>query len=389
MVKRIDLFMPVGGDYGVWHYITEQLFEALRRQGVECRLLQAKKNDPGPFLKALAENPPECTLSVNGLLPDDQGRFFCDMIRIPHVAFIVGSPNLFLPLTRSERSYISCIDRTSVEFFNGVGYSRSFFVPQGADKNLTFDPSAKRTYGVVMLSSFIDYEAVRASWKKKYSEPLRAAMEEAAEAALNDYLTPYYIAFVHALDRQVSKHAGIDPQKLDFVDILDQIELYIRGKDRVELLKAIDEAKVDVFGLAEGLEGWKKYLGNKRNIVIHDAVPFAQAIEIMKHSKIVLNSSPWIKYGGHERIFTGLAAGALVLTNENLYLREHFQDGKSILFYHPYKWGDANHRINEYLADPAKRERVAIQGRNIVMQHHTWDHRAAQLIKEITPLLAP
>ena len=163
--------------------------------------------------------------------------------------------------------------------------------------------------------------------------------------------------------------------------------MYIRGKDRVELVKAIDEAKVDIFGSAESLTGWKKYLGKKRNIAIHDPVPFEQAIDIMKHSKIVLNSCPWIKNGAHERLFTALACGALPITNENIYLREQFQDGKSIVFYRPNHWDKANHRINEYLANSAKREQVAEHGRNIVMKAHTWDNRAAELIKELPPIL--
>lgn len=387
MLERIDLFMPIGGEYGVWLYITKKLHEALQRQGVKCRLLQAERKDPGAFLKTLADNPPECTLSLNGLLPDDQGRFFCDLIKIPHVAFLINSPNLFIPLTRSPLSIVSCSDRSSVDFFKGLGFNNAFFTPLGGDKDLAAEPNTNRIYDVVMHASFIDYEAIRSSWKDKYPTPVRIAMEEAAEAALSDYLTPYHITFVHAIDKQMSKHSGIDPQNIDFLAIFSEIELYLSGKDRVELVSAIDEAKVDIFGSSEGLYGWKKYLGNKRNVVLHDPVPFTQSIEIMKHAKIVLNSSPWNKFGGHERIFTAMACGALVLTNENMFLREHFQDGKSILYYQPYSWDTANHKINEFLADGDKRRRAAEQGRTLLVNNHTWDHRAAQLLKEIEPIL--
>lgn len=387
-MKRIDLFMPLVSNYGVLHDYTQKLYAALQRQGVKCRLLEAKRNDPGPFLKALFDDPPECTLSFNGLLPDDQGRFFCDMIHIPHVACLVDSPNSFLPLIRSPLSIITCVDRSSVDFFQGLGFNNALFLPHATDSRLTVDPKVKRDYDVVMLSSCIDYESIRASWKKKFPTALRQAMEEAAEIALADYMTPFYIAFVQALDRQVSRQTGIDPQAVDFITVLDEIEMYIRGKDRVELVKAVNEAKVDVFGSADSVAGWKKYLGKKHNVVIHEPVPFEQAIEIMKHSKIVLNSSPWIKNGAHERIFNGLACGALVIANENIYLREQFQDGKSIVFYLPGHWDKANHRINEYLANEDKRALVAEHGRNIVMKAHTWDNRAAQLVKELPPILS-
>ena len=260
-------------------------------------------------------------------------------------------------------------------------------MPHAVEKSLINDHSDKREYDVVMLSSCIDYEAIHSSWKKKYSAPICQAMEEAAEKALEDLAKPYYQIFVEALDKQVHLQKGIDPQTIDFIEILDDIEMYIRGKDRVELIKSIKEAKIDIFGSADGAAGWKKYLGDKRNVVIHDPVPFEQALAIMKQSKIVLNSCPWISYGGHERIFAGLACGALVITNENPFLKKEFKDGESIVFYQHGRWDKANHRVNEYLENSSKRDLIAKNGKEIVMNRHTWDHRAKQLIAELSPIL--
>ncbi|MEI8125615.1 MAG: glycosyltransferase [Parachlamydiaceae bacterium] len=386
-MKRIDVFMPPLSAYGVLHYFTQKMHEGLQRCGVSSRLLEAKKDDPKTFLTTLFDNPPECTLSFNGLLPDDQGRFFCDMIRIPHVACLVDSPNSFLPLVRSERTIITCVDNASVDFFKGMGFQRALFMPHAVQADLAPDSGSKRDYDVVMLSSCIDYEGIRSSWKNKYPAPLRKAMEDAAEATLEHPQKPYYQTFAESIDKQISSRSGIDPQGIDFPTVLDDIEMYIRGKDRVELLKNIKDAKVDVFGASDGSRGWKKYLEGHKNIVIHDPVPFEQALLIMKHSKIVLNSCPWITYGGHERIFSGIACGALVLTNENAFLNKEFSDGESIVFYRHGRWDKANHRVNEYLANESKRESVVAKGRSIVMKFHTWDQRAAQLIKELPIIL--
>lgn len=362
------------------------MYEALVRCGVEARLLEAKRDDPGAFLKTLFDNPPECTLSFNGLLPDDQGRFFCDMIRIPHVACLVDSPNSFLPLIKSNSTIITCVDKASVDFFKGLGFNRALFMPHAVERELAPDLKGRRDYDVVVLSSCIDYEGLRRSWKR-FPAPLQKAMEETVEIALEDPTKPYYQIFAEALDRQLSKKAAIDPQTIDFVAILDDIEMFLRGKDRVDLVKAVKDAKVDIFGAGDEGAGWKNYLGDKRNVVVHDPVPFEQALAIMQHSKIVLNSCPWIAYGGHERIFAGLACGALVITNENDYLKHQFQDGESIVFYQHGRLDKANHRVNEYLANSAKREQVAARGRAVVMKGHTWDQRAAQLIKDLPPLL--
>lgn len=387
MVHRIDVIMPPKSQYRVLHHFTRKLFEALQRNGMSCRLLEAKTRDPAPFLETLFEDPPECTLAFNGILPDAQGNFLCDMIKIPHLAYIVDSPNCFVPLISSPLSMIACVDRASVDFFKGLGFNKAIFVPHGVESTLEVDHSAHRDYDVVMLGSGSDYEAIRASWKEKYPFTLRQAMEEAIEHALADITIPYYQAFVQALDRFVSKQTGIDPQDIDFLAVLDEIERFIRSKDRIELLKNINEAKVDVFGFAEGHNDWSKYLGNQSNVTIHDPVPFEQALDIMKHTKILLNSCPWIHCGGHERIFSGFACGALVLANENVYLNQQFVDGESIVFYRPGHWDKANHRINEYLADAEKREKIVRKGRDLVMKFHTWDQRAQVLIQELPKLL--
>jgi spore maturation protein CgeB len=385
VMRKIAIFMPPLSQYSVLHHFTKSLHNALQQQGIETRLLEAKYNDPAPFLDTLLKDPPDCTLSFNGLLPDEQGRFLSDMIHIPHVACLVDSPINFLPLIRSPHSIITCVDRDGIDFFNGLGFQNAFFMPHAVESSLAPDLPTKREYDVLMLSSCIDYEEIRNNWKKKYPKPLREALEEAAEQTLSDQETPYYQAFVAALDKQVSKQSGIDPSTIDFIACLDDLEMFIRGKDRVELVKAVQDAKVDIFGSAEGLTGWKKYLGNKRNVAIHDPVPFDQALATMKHSKIVLNSSPWIKNGGHERIFSGLACGALVITNENIFMREQFKDGDSIVFYQHNKWDKANHRVNEYLANVEKREQIIQKGRQLVEANHTWNQRAAQLIRDLAP----
>ena len=87
--------MPPLNSYSLLQYFTIKMHEALLRLGVQSRLLEAKNKNPAPFLKVLFEDSPDCTLSFNGLLPDEQGRFFSDMIKIPHVAFIVDSPLKF------------------------------------------------------------------------------------------------------------------------------------------------------------------------------------------------------------------------------------------------------------------------------------------------------
>lgn len=388
MIKRIDLFLPPNvSQYGVLHHFTQKLYEALLRIGVNARILVAQHDNPKPFLAELFKDVPDCTLSFNGLLPDEEGRFFADLIRIPHVAFVVDSPNGFVSLANSPYTVIASVDQNACDFFRGVNAKNVLFLPHGVEKNLNFPRDEERPYDVVMLASCIDYEEIRKQWHQKYPNPLAKLLEEAAETALRDEKTSYVQAFVEAMDKELARGAALDPNKIDFIDILDQLEMYIRGRERVELLRSIKDAPIDLFGSNAATTTWKKQLSGNSNITIHDAVPYDQALEIMQKSKIVLNSCAWIKRGTHERTLSGLAAGALVVTSENQYMRENFTDGVNIAFYRYQELDKVNPLINQYLKDESLRKKVALAGREQVMHHHTWDIRAGALVRELSPIL--
>jgi spore maturation protein CgeB len=389
MIKRIDLFMPPSFcQYGVLHHFTKKLQEAFQRLGVNCRLLEAQYNNPKPFLTELFQDPPECTLSFNGLLPDEEGRFFCDLIRIPHVAYVVDSPNGFVTLAQSPLTIIANVDRQACDFFRGINSRHVLFMPHGVEKNLGIEAQEQeRPYEVLMLSSCIDYEQIRQQWQKKYPAAVGQVLDQAAEIALSDDKSSYVQAFVGAFDAFAGQGGSLDPQQVNFVELLDILEMYIRGRARVEMVRAIRDAQISIFGSASATSSWQKQLGKQSNVVVHDAVPYDQALELMQRSKIVLSSCAWIKYGLHERILAGLACGALVVAEDNLYLREQFSDGVNIALY-PYGKGESlNTRINEYLVDETKRRKIVTAGREQVMLHHTWDHRAAALLKELSPIL--
>ncbi len=389
MIERIDLFMPVRSRYDVLHHFTIKLCEALIRSGAKCRLLAAERENPKPFLDEIFSNPPTCTLSFNGLLPDEEGNFFCDMINIPHVACLVDTPNQFITLTRSPLSIITCSDKAGCDFFRGLNHQNVIFMPHGVDKNLAGPIENNRSYDVTLLASFIDYEHLSKSWASRFPPSVCNALNEAAEHTL---LTPnitYYQAFVEAINRQVTKPGGIHPKDLDFIELLDELVMYIKGKGRADLVTSIKDANVTIFGsTSEGDRSWKDFLGSKHpNITTCDPIPHDQAIEVMKKSKIVLNNTPWVTHGAHERLFNGIACGALTLTDQNDYLSETFTNENNIAFYKKSSLNELNALVNTYLSDEQKRLSVVEKGREVVMRHHTWDHRAKQLILELEPIL--
>ncbi|QLH36187.1 MAG: glycosyltransferase family 1 protein [Parachlamydiaceae bacterium] len=116
---------------------------------------------------------------------------------------------------------------------------------------------------------------------------------------------------------------------------------------------------------------------------MHPPVLMEQSYSIIKQSKIYLNSMPFFKNGTHERIFLSFACGSLPITTDNLWVHDHFKQGEEILVYRSNHWAEADEMVNVFLADNIKREEIIRKGRKIVMENHTWDIRAQELLKQL------
>lgn len=388
MLERIDLFMPPSSRYGVLHYFTKCLAQALSRCGIRTRVLEAERDNPKAFLDTIFSDKPECTISFNGLLPDQEGRFFCDLIQIPHVACLVDAPHHFVSLTRSPYSIITTVDRSARDFFQQVKFNNVLFMPHAVPKEQMVKRTKvneSRPIDVLCIASFIDFEEIAARWKKKLPKPLAESLHETAELALRDRTTPYMQFFVKNLDRISREHPSIDVKSFNHLELLDDLEDYINGKERIELAKAVGDTPLHIFGV--GSDHWLKYKPPQARWTIHEAVEYEKIPELISRSKLLLNSCASIKQGGHERLFTGIARGAVVLTNRNGYTQEEFKHNENILMFEYGELDEVENLIKSYLNDPKKQLDLVQQGQELIEAYHTWDHRAALLANELSPIL--
>lgn len=377
MIKRIDIFNSPHSSYGLLNHFALKLHEAFGLEGIHSNLVTATTQIA--FFNQFANHFPEATLSFNALEKKGTQALLCDTVKIPHVSFLVESPHRCMYLTESPYSIITCIDRSEVGFVRSSGFSNVFFLPHAVEGTLSSNVFSERPYDVVLFSSCPDEELLRASWKERFPPVLCEVMDKAVTLALNNSDIPYYQAFVHALNDTPSCHQQVNLADIDGIEVFSALEMSIKAKDRIAMVRAIKDAKIHLFTPSKAV--WTKYLKGQSNIIFHDAVPYADALEILKQSKIILNSSPTIRYGAHERIFAGFASGALTMTNENPYLKEQFVDGESIAFYRYGEEEKLNADINAYLANESWRQQVANQGKEITLRFHTWQQRALQLLE--------
>ncbi len=386
MIERIDLLMPPRHrtGYGVLPYFTRCFAQALSQQGIDCRILGNEKGYNPMLVSDLLNDAPDLTLCFNGLLPDREGKFLCEMLRIPHVAILVDSPNLYMSLADSPLTVVTCDDRQFVHFFRGLKSAHSFFLPHAVEASFQGDIYAERPYEVSFTGTCIDFESLRTSWPTRFSPAMATVLEEAAEITLCDQTTSYLEAYAQALERRLRTKGDIDPTTFIQAELFDQLEFYIRGKDRFAAITAIRDVPVHVFGTKSGPRGWQDYLRHMKNAVIHDRISYEETLTVMQKSKLILNSTPTIKDGAHERVFAGLMAGSAVITNQTHFLNESFQEG--LAFYKHNQYDALNGLVGHLLRDESQRFEMVQHGRKIIRQKHTWDARAQALLEHLNQI---
>lgn len=372
--ERVDVFLPDYSQYGVLHYFTRHLYEALKRTGLSCRLLEGNDCITQPLI-----SPPTFTIAFNGVVFFEGNSLLCDWIQVPHIACMLDPPYGFFPLMKSPFIIVTCDDLNSCQLLKRTGFKRAVFMPHAVEKELSPDPNLERIYDITFQGTYIDCEAHRASWPQKYPAAICQAMEEVVDLALH---TP--TSFIKIINETFSS-----PELFNYPveEIFKEIELYIKGRDRLDLLDAIKNHPIHIFGASIDQKGWKDFASTRPNLIVHDPLEYDEAVKVMKQSKIVLNSSLKNQYGAHERVFAGPACGAVAVTNDNEYLRKNFTDGKDIILFQRNHWNALKQQIDLVLADESHRQKMAEAARKNVMSNHTWDHRVKQLLKEVLPTI--
>lgn len=349
---RID-FLIGDNPYATTSHFSEKFAEALRRSGAEVRLFYVGGGNFYKAFYAITDDPPDLTCSFSDITLGEKEPLGCAW-RIPHLTMCVDHALYFLHQTKSNYSYLSTIDEEDLNFLNQLGFQKAFFLPHGVDRELAKIENEK-VYDIAMLSSCIDFEKIRKGWPGKYPQ-IHKILEEASERVLEEG-----ISCLNAL---------LDLKIVEGLPLYHQeVENYVRGVDRVNLVQALDCPRLHIWGHGN----WRRYVKEAK---VHRAVSFDLGLQVMSRSKIVLNSAPTLQYGSHERIFHALILGALPMTSDTHYVRKYFSPGENISVY---RMRHVKERVDHYLGDDKARIAMTDLGREEVLRNHTWDERAGRL----------
>ena len=132
--------------------------------------------------------------------------------------------------------------------------------------------------------------------------------------------------------------------------------------------------------------GWERFVDPRR--VLRDSVPYRELPAWYRSADVVLNDhwEDMARWGlVSNRVFDALACGACVVSDEVPGMDE-LLDAAVVTFRDR---DDVGPTVRRLLTDPAERAARSARGRAAVLAGHTWEHRAAQLVRLVTTLDAP
>lgn len=384
------------GVYDTLDLFTVQFINAFQRMGYETLQIDTRDMEKGLMeFAGFVQAPVKAAVTFNNLgfhLELVPGKNIWEALQIPCINILVDHPCLYKEAleTAPGNAVVLCIDKKH------MGYLQRFFpriplvgfLPHGGkmpgqgpipiaerEIDVMYAGGLSRKFAPNVMPDFgqfaFDAKAVADMAYKRLVTDTSLTVEEAIEETLIAY-------GVNNTDEELSC----------IISQLHYIELLAVSYYREKLIRTMLENGIHVHLYGQGWEICD--FARHPNLEWEGKVSPEEVLERMRHSKIVLNTMTWFKDGAHERIFNGMLAGAVAVTDESAYLKDEFQaypevgaDDAQLLMFRLHEIDGLAKTVAELLLQPDLMQKIADNGRKKAASRHTWELRAAELHKDL------
>ena len=354
-MQRIALIRNKVSKYGVLGAMTDSLASAFTRLGIEVSVY-----DPDTAFEKICDSLPDCTWGINVFLGED---VFFRPFGIPHVNLSVDtllySPASALNAPHSTKLFV---DNSSCEIMKSLGSEKTLWFPHAIARE-TIDeirplPLNERPYDVSLIGSYFPK-----------GEEIPPPLSKLIEQGLESLSFPF-------LQRAIEAVKTSAPLKLC------ALEIALRRADRERIIKVLRGRQIHIFTGIEDAATWAKEEPDQ-HYSFHPPADFREAAKLCCLSKVVINSSPHLRPGYHERLFLSLASGAITLVERGRLPSWLVEEGR-VVEYDSASLESVPGRLIEAQRRPYNREKVLTW----LSSEHTWDARLQNLLPKIERLIA-
>jgi hypothetical protein len=379
--------------YGSLRLHVDQLAAALAALGHQVEVVDLMQANGIASLLMTLSRPADCFFAFNGVACEvaAQGRYF-ERPDFVYATMYVDHPIHHLRRLSSPiaRQAVFFLDRTHVQFLTSWAagaaerqFSHVGFLPPGANTlpqpvDLSDEAFAARDIGVLFTGTYRGPPP--AAWSEWEASPAREFVAETAERMAADGRLALLDALRGAL---VQRRLRLSPELFEsLAPLLPAAQQFAEAVHRHAFVTALGEAgvAVEVHGL-----GWEPFCARYPSFRHGGEGSFEQTLQLLRRTRVALNTNNGFVAGGHERVFSAMSAGAAVFSDASRYYAEAFKDSELATF----SWPGLNRAADQLAAlqaDVGGLAALARAGARKAQAEHSWAARAGKLVKVVEGL---
>lgn len=333
-----DRVILMTGVYDTLDIFTYELKKEFEKIGLEVMIFDTQDME-GSMIKLgkFIQQPVKAVVTFNNLgfnMEIIKGQNIWEQLQIPCINILMDHPFIHKKALDEAPSnaVVICPDRNHMKFVQRFYPQIQIvgFLPHGGKtKNIQAKPIVERNIDILYAGG-ISYKFIEQS-KPDFKEFTFDA-ENIADEAYEELIKHPYRTTEEVIEEKLIE-SGInlsDNELLDVIEKLHYVDMLAVSYYREKTIKTLVEAglKVTLYGT-----GWEvcEWINNK-NLDYRGRVSADEIVDLMYDSKIVLNTMTWFKDGTHDRVFNGMLAKAVAVTDSSIYMEENFTADELVMF---------------------------------------------------------
>jgi len=236
----------------------------------------------------------------------------------------------------------------------------------GADKKERLGAESARPYDICVAAQWRGPAESNAFWLGKTGKA-RKFFEDAARFQFDLDSRDTFLAYITS----ASYHNLVIDDIDTHMAAIKAMYWYARKLERIKLIQDVVGTGLHVALI--GGEEWKLVLRSYDNVTFYPHRDPSEVLRLYGQSKAVVGLNCY--NGANERVFDAMSVGSMVIAENSPTLTTRFRHDEAAIYYEPLKFDSLEEKIR-HLIISGEYKKVAMNGRQIFEEAHTWGHRS-------------
>lgn len=389
-IGKIIIYISESERKHAFGFFLNSLGNAFHQLGYEVIYIDMENlNQVEDAIKMLIRNEVVCSIAMNAnmleIYGSDKPTYLYNYVDTCHVSLLQDAPysikvgNIHIP----ARNHVICyLDRSHQQMMDllqlATSNSKKLFLPMpgciNSNRSLEDIIHQEKKYDVVVCAGLWNGKPQR-EWHDKADRVTSVLLDNIA-----DYMEKYPVN-IYTAAQTVFGEMGLNieimlPLLKEYLWLLLE---YIKVYRRINSVRYLVDYGIrpDVFG-----GGWENApYADKLNI--HGYITYPESIEVISKSKVLFQDQAEFNDGAHDRVFTAMLNGTVVVSEYSKYLAEEFEDGKDIFLYNWKNGSNQVQMINELLKNESVRIYAVKSAYEKANNSHRWKNRARNILEAV------